>query len=166
MKKALVIIDMQYGFMRNGVETLVDPIYKYAASNNFDEIIGFRYVNNKNTACYKFGNWKRCMAGTKEAEIIPKLKNICTKIFEKSKYSCYTPEFVDYMKEKGIDTLYLVGVNTECCVLHTAFDAYDALMECRVIENLCGSTGGVEMHNYAIRILKDCITEKRVLMEL
>ena len=59
--------------------------------------------------------------------------------------------------------VYFAGVNTGCCVLHSAFDFYDDLVDCTVIEDLCGSTSGIKEHEEGISVLRSCITKERVV---
>lgn len=163
MKRALVIIDMQYGFVNDDTRGLVDKIKKYVKENTFDEIVCTAYENNENTACYKFEGWKKCMTGSHEARVVKELQGLSSKVFIKHKYSCWNEEFKQWVKDNKIDILYFVGVNTGCCVLHSAFDAYNDLQDCRVVEDLCKSTSGAVSHNMAISILKECITRERVI---
>lgn len=165
MKKALVIIDMQVGFMNEHTEHLEQRIRDYIDSHGeeFDTIIGTKYINNENTACYIFEKWTNCMANTVETYLVPKISNKVDKVFEKSIYSCYSKEFKEYIKAMNIDDVYMCGVNTGCCVLHSAFDAYNDVVSCYVIADLCGSTSGIESHERAIELLKECITKERVI---
>ncbi len=68
-----------------------------------------------------------------------------------------------FVRENNIDKIYFAGVNTGCCVLHSALDCYNDHVECAVIEDLCGSTSGTEEHENALAVLRNCITEKRVV---
>lgn len=163
MKIALVIIDMQVGFINDNNKHLVEQICKYIEANKFDDIVATRYINNESTACYRFEGWKDCMKGTPEAELNPSISKYVTKVFDKDKYSCWNEEFKTWVKENKIDTLYFVGVNTGCCVLHSAFDAYNDLQEIRVVEDLCGSSNGQNSHNAGIQVLRECITKQRVI---
>ena len=165
MRKALVIVDMQYGFINNITEHLVNRICDFVDKNreHFDLVIATQYVNNENTPCYLFEGWKDCMEGTEEANIVDNIISRADHTFKKDVYSCWGNELVDTIKEHHIDKVYFVGVNTGCCVLHSAFDAYNSLQDCAVIEDLCGSTSGDESHKAAIKVLKECITKQRVI---
>lgn len=163
MKKALVIIDMQYGFINEYTKDLVDKIVEYAKLSDFDDVVCTAYVNNENTACYKFEGWKECMEGTKDSQVVDKILEVSSLLFEKDKYSCWNENFKRWVKENKIDVLYFVGVNTGCCVLHSAFDAYNDLQDCRVVSDLCGSTSGHESHECALKVLRECITKERVI---
>ena len=163
MKKCLVIIDMQKAFINTHTKHLVDKIAKYACTGDFDYVVAARYINHENTACYKLEGWKDCMEGTASAEIVPEIDNLVTRVFDKDKYSCWNGEFREFINYNEIDIIEFVGVNTACCVLHSAFDCYNDVVECRVVADLCGSTSGIESHERGIKVLEECITKERVI---
>lgn len=163
MAKCLVIIDMQKGFINKHTEHLPEKILNYIELKDFDYIIGTKYINNENTACYQFENWHKCMEGTEETEIIDVLKNKIDITFDKSTYSCWNDEFKQFIKDNNINELYFVGVNTACCVLASVFDAYNDLVSCYVVHDLCASTSGTYSHHCGIHVLKECITSQRII---
>ena len=159
-----MIIDMQNGFINNFTEGLVEKIHDFQASiANRVITAGTRYVNHEHTACYVFEGWKSCMAGSEDAEIVPELRGCMQRVFDKDKYSCWNDEMKQYIRDNKIDKVYFAGVNTGCCVLHSAFDFYNDLVDCSVIEDLCGSTSGIREHEAALIVLRSCITEERVV---
>ena len=163
MKKALIIIDMQKGFINENTEHLIDKIEEFAIKGNFHYIIGTRYINSELTACYKFEGWKDCMLGSEESHIVTKLSRICDEVVDKNKYSCWNEDFKDILKEEEIDQLVFVGVNTGCCVLASVLNAYDDVYDVVVIKDLCGSTNGLDAHIRGLQVLEDCITKERVI---
>ena len=140
-----LIIDMQNGFINNFTEHLVEKIHDFQ-TGIADHVItvGTRYVNHEHTACYVFEGWKSCMAGSEEAEIVPELRGCMERVFDKDKYSCWNDEMKAFVRDNEIEKIYFAGVNTGCCVLHSAMDCYNDLVDCAVIEDLCGSTSGTE----------------------
>ena len=165
-RKALIIVDMQYGFMNKNTEHLRLKLKNFLRSNRnkFDLVIGTRYINNYNTPCYKFEGWDKCMEGTEESELIPLVSEYIDYDIGKGVYSCWSGVKESIGKShKRIDKVYFVGVNTGCCVLHSVFDAYNDLQDCAVISDLCASTSGIESHKAALQILKECITPQRVI---
>lgn len=163
-KSALVIIDMQKAFINKYTEHLQQRIKQYIDQEgyNFDYIITTQYLNHENTACYVFEGWKECIVGTEDAELIPELAGKYVNV-NKDKYSCYNTDFKNIIQGLGITDVFLCGVNTGCCVLHSAFDMYNDLVSVYVIEDLCGSTSGPDSHKAAIQILRECITKQRVI---
>lgn len=165
MKKTLfLIIDMQNGFINRNTEGIDNRILKFLDRIRDRVIVaGTRYVNHEHTACYIFEGWKSCMAGTEEAEVIPTLRPFMARVFEKNKYSCWNDEMKAFIRDNEIEKVYFAGVNTGCCVLHSVFDFYNDLVDCSVIEDLCGSTSGVREHEAALIVLRSCITDGRVI---
>ena len=165
MKKTLfLIIDMQNGFLNRNTEGIDNRILKFLDRIRDRVIVaGTRYVNHEHTACYIFEGWKACMAGTEEAEVIPTLRPFMARVFDKDKYSCWNDEMKAFIRDNEIEKVYFAGVNTGCCVLHSVFDFYNDLVDCSVIEDLCGSTSGVREHEAALIVLRSCITDGRVI---
>ena len=167
MKNCLVLIDLQNGFKNNNTEVIFERIKSFISDNNsiFNHIVATKYINNPQTPCYKFEGWKGCMKGSQEAELVDWLINnkSVEKVFDKSVYSCFNDEFKNNLKDKNIGKVYFVGVNTDCCVLHSVLDCYNDLVDCCIIQDLCGSTSGKKSHDCAIHILENCITKERVI---
>jgi nicotinamidase-related amidase len=164
MKTALVIIDMQKGFINSHTKHLPKKIADFIDNNEFDEIIGTQYINHPNTACYKFEGWKGCMDWSDEVDIVPELADKIQTIFKKDTYSCWNNPFERYIRFQEFDKLYFVGVNIGCCVLASVFDAYNSLQDCAVISDLCGTTSGVVSYNAALQVLRENITKERVIL--
>ena len=157
-----LIIDMQNGFINGYTKDLPEKILEFQNKIR-DSVItaGTRYVNHKGTACYVFENWKSCMEGTEEAEIVPELRGCMSQVFDKDKYSCWNEEMKQFIRDNGVEKIYFAGVNTGCCVLNSVLDCYNDVVDCTVIEDLCGSTSGIKEHEAALTVLRSCITQER-----
>lgn len=167
-KILILVIDMQYGFQNANTEGLDRKILCFLDQLEMEavnvQIAGTCYVNHEQTACYRFEGWKACMDGTKEAEILDSLRPRMQRVFRKDKFSCWNEEMKQFVRENDIEKVYFTGVNTGCCVLHSAFDFYNDLVDCSVIEDLCASTSGIREHEAALVVLKSCITKERVIL--
>ena len=161
----IAVIDMQNGFVNEYTEGIDRKILDFLEAIKEKDVcvVGTRYVNHEHTPCYVFEGWKDCMEGTKETQVLDKLRPSLQRIFDKDKYSCWNGEMKQFVKEQGIEKIYFTGVNTGCCVLHSAFDCYNDLVDCSVIEDLCGSTSGPAEHEAALVVLRSCITKERVV---
>lgn len=73
MKTALVIIDMQNGFINENTKELIPKIVNLAKNGNFDKVIGTRYINNQNTACYIDEHFDDCFTGTKSCKLVSEI---------------------------------------------------------------------------------------------
>ena len=162
---ALVIIDMQKGFINAQTEKIPEKIRAFLTQNPglFSCIIGTQYVNNKDTACYRYEGWKECMEGEEKTELCEELNDFMDYIIKKDKYTCYTEEFLRILAENHINKVYFCGVNTGCCVLHSVLDCYENVMNCYVIEDLCGSTSGKHYHDISIDLIGTLITKERII---
>lgn len=164
LNKMVVIIDMQNGFMDEQTQGLDEKILSFIKKlpKNI-QVVGTRYVNHENTPCYIFEGWKDCMEGSEDSEVLESLKPALCRVFSKDRYSCWNEEFRRFVRENQVEKIYFAGVNTDCCVLHSAFDCYNDLTDCAVIEDLCASTAGKDVHLSALKVLRSCITSQRVV---
>lgn len=164
-RKMIAVIDMQKGFQNEYTEGLDQKQAGFLEQirDSGALVIGTVYVNHENTACYRFEGWKDCMRGSKETEVLDAVKPYLEYVFEKDRYSFWNEEMRCFVKEHEIEKIYFMGVNTGCCVLHSAFSCYDDVVDCAVIEDLCGSTSGPKEHQAALVVLRSCITQERVI---
>jgi nicotinamidase-related amidase len=63
----------------------------------------------------------------------------------------YATELELLLREMGIRTLVVAGVNTNNCVLHTSFDAHARDFGVVLLEDCCGSMNGEEYHWMGLR---------------
>jgi len=162
-KTCLVIVDLQNGFINEHTCHLPRKIADYLTDHRFSCIAATQYCNTPDTACYRFGGWRDCMANTPAAELVPEILPHVQHIFEKQTFSGFTQAFQDFLTAQHFDMLYFCGVNTDCCVLATVFSCYDAVQDCAVIEDLCASTLGEEKHRNAMTLLKDNLPASRII---
>jgi nicotinamidase-related amidase len=71
----------------------------------------------------RFGD-RYCVEGTEGAEIIPELRPLQGVTITKRKHSAFFETSLDdHLKEAGITDIYLVGMQTQICIMTTAADA-------------------------------------------
>lgn len=79
------------------------------------------------------------------------------KLFDKTRYSAFAGTDLDLrLRERKIDTLHLVGVCTDICVLHTAVDAYNLNYKIIIHENGVASFDQ-KGHEWALGHFKNCL---------
>jgi nicotinamidase-related amidase len=54
----------------------------------------------------------------------------------------------------GVGEVVLVGLETDACVLKTAFDAFDADYRVRVISDLCATAAGAAVHQQTLTLMR------------
>ncbi|MCF8309387.1 MAG: nicotinamidase [Bacteroidales bacterium] len=137
--KALLIVDVQNDFCPGGAlgapgnDEVVPVINKI--QDKFDVVVASKDWHPGNSV--HFENWPvHCVANTKGAEFHPDLKtNKIDNIFLKgtgnkddgySAFEATSDNLTRYLKDKGVDELYVAGLTTDYCVKNTVLDAVKA----------------------------------------
>ena len=160
MKSLLLVIDLQNAFINPNTEKLPSKIEEIIASNQYDDIAFTRFVNSEESIFVQKLNRRGCLSDEDKTIVIDTRSY---QVFDKSIYSAVTKELIEYIHKNEITEIYLCGINTDCCVLKTALDLFELGYDVYVLENLCGSTCGIERHNHTIEILKRNIGENHVI---
>lgn len=165
MSSCLVIIDVQNEFLTRDTDFIPDKVLHLIENSNFDYIVGTQFFNYSGSPFIRLMDWDGCMSG-KAVKMDDKLYEKCDKVFLKSTYSCFTDDFIEYINSKKISKLYFVGIDTDCCVLMSAVDAFEKNLDFEVLLDYCASTGGIESHNAGVAVLKrlvghKCLTRRR-----
>jgi ureidoacrylate peracid hydrolase len=76
-------------------------------------------------------------------------------IVVKQRYSPFLGTDLDIIiRTLGIKTVVLVGVNTNNCVLCTAFEAFNRDLEVILLEDCCASMNGPQFHERAVEQIR------------
>lgn len=76
---------------------------------------------------------------------------------KKSRYSAFAGTNLDLkFRERNIKDIYLVGVCSDICVLHTAIDAYNLGYNIYIYKNAIASFNG-EGHEFALAHFKNTL---------
>lgn len=164
MKKALVIIDMQNGFMNKYTRPLIPKIKRLLKRKLFPHTIFTKFVNTPYSPYIKILSYAG-MQKAPETSIVTELAPFAKNIFEKNSYSPFTPEFIKYVEKHKITSLYFVGVDTNACVLKGAIDTFEKGLTPIVLAQYCASHSGPNFHRGALIILKKLIGEQQVVEE-
>lgn len=142
MKKALLIIDIQYDYFENGAMTLVGS--EKAADNakllldrfraDGSAIIHIQHIATRPTATFFLPN-------TKGAEIYDRVKPLTTEkvITKHFPNSFRDTDLLDYLKGNGIENLVICGMMTHMCIDATTRAAKDFGFNCILIGDACAT---------------------------
>ena len=158
MKKALFVIDVQNYFINTKTKTLPKKIQQYIEKNHrrFDLIIFTHFVNDPGSSVYRLLGWKDC-TNPSQTDIAPELQPVLKYgiVVSKNIYSALkVPEINSLLKRYKIKTLFLCGIDTDCCLLATAYDAFDRGYKIYLLEDLCMASAGINLHHAALSIFK------------
>lgn len=159
MNTLLLVIDMQKAFINPNTEYLIEKISNLINTNQYNHIVFTRFINTNDSIYVSDLNYYGCIGEDKELVIKPDNH----KVIDKKVYSSLNSELKNYIIENNIVKIYLCGINTDCCVLKTAFDLFENEYDFYILKDYCASTNGIEKHNNALEILKRNIGNKRII---
>ncbi len=146
MKKALLVIDVQAYFLERSPKDLPARIAGYIRSSNYD-FLGFTVFRNVNGS-----NWEKSLDWHKsktdeEVALASEFSDLVTpeNTFEKHTYSALKHgSLLDLLKNKGIEEIHLCGIDTDACILATAYDAFDQGFRVKILFDLSYSRAGLQ----------------------
>jgi len=165
MKNALLIIDVQEKLVNEEVKDIPQKIKEFIESHDFDFVLFFKFLNTLNSNWVRVLDWKEMM-NLDEAEVSPELITFLRddNVFIKNSFSVFGAEkFIDSLKEKEINKLFICGLDTDACIYTSAAEAFSKGFEVKVIEDLCGASHGKEYHEMGLKIIKANLGEKTLV---
>ncbi len=155
--KALLIVDMIHDFVdgkfgSEGARKIVPKIREFAEKFREKGGLVVYFKDSHTVTDPEIKVWgEHAMRGTWGSEIVDELKPEQGDIVvEKTTYDGFLFTSADeILKEKGVDEVYICGVATDICVMHTAFGAFARGYMVNIIEDLCAGTGDEE-HRWAL----------------
>jgi nicotinamidase-related amidase len=163
MKKALIIIDVQKGFINKNTKNVILKIryYIYRNRNKYDLIVFTQYKNYKNSNFVKSLDWHGFMSKSETDLADEILEFIDDKnLFVKNTYGSFVDDKLhSLLKKYKINQVELTGFDTENCVLTFARDAFDRGMRVVVLKDLCASHSNKKLHKAALEIIENNIGE-------
>ena len=159
-KRILLAVDMQNGFLTTPeTETVLENVVENA--NLFDQVWATRFFN-RNPNFSRQVNWDEMVSGP-ETELDSSLTPVVSKTFDKPSYSPPANDLIQALKNEGITTVGVAGVDTDACVMDTALELFDAGIETYVVSDGSASSGGQEYHEAGIKLLERNIGEDYVV---
>lgn len=158
-KTALVVIDVQNYFVNDKTQELPEKIANYIEGNNFDFVLFTQFVNRKDSNFIKLLHWKKCFSAP-DIDIDHRLKKFITKenLFTKTSYSIFkSSTFLKFLKKHNIKSILICGIDTDSCVLASAFDAFDLGYNVKVLKDLSDSHSGKDFHEVSMKIISKSI---------
>ena len=142
-----MVIDVQSYFLERSPKDLPRKIADYIKSSKYDFIAFTRFKNLPGSNWEKSLGWVSCRNDT-DLILPEEFSGLATldNTFEKHTYSALKhPEGIfKQLQKKNIKEIDLCGIDTEACVLATAYDAFDHGFKVRVLLDLCYSRTGLD----------------------
>ena len=169
MKRFLIIIDIQKGFIVNGInDHIVKRIDDLLKQNLFDCVITSIYKNYHGSPLVRLMGWNKLFDST-EQEVIGEALSKSDYFIEKGKYSAVSDELLNILtKENGgrlPDEVFVCGFDTECCVLMTATDLFEAGIRPILLSSYSGASSGYDAHQAGIKSLESLIGKNNIAQD-
>lgn len=154
MTRPLLVVDVQQGFLNNFTEHIPGRIVEFITRSRSQPILFTRFVNQKDGPYARFLDWHACQ-GPPETELAPELLPYLDNgsMFVKPGLAGISEELRTYLKSSNFDSIDLVGIDTDMCVLKIALDIFDLGIEPFVYTDCCASTSGLQAHLAGLAVL-------------
>jgi nicotinamidase-related amidase len=161
MKTALLIIDVQNGFINDQTRDIPSEIAHHIKASSYDLIVFTKFINTQGSNFEKLLGWKKCY-GPPESDLAKPLVPFAKHIIEKHTYSAFkSHELIKLLKNREIQKLSICGLDTDACVLATAFDAFDLGYDFEIIEELTYNMKDDKFHTAALDVIRKNLAKPR-----
>lgn len=163
MSEALMIVDVQCGFINEFTHHIPQRIVKLIQRDKYEPIFFTRFINSPEGPYQKLLNWHNCDAEP-ETKIVAELEDFAKPELTFSKPGlCGMPnDLCKYLSDRDLKRIFVVGIDTDMCVLKIAMDLFDIGIEPIVLTDCCASTAGLQAHLAGLAVLSRNIGAKRL----
>jgi nicotinamidase-related amidase len=164
MNAALVVVDVQNGFIDSKTEHVVPRVVELVAAARASNVavVFTRFRNTPGSAYQRLIGWDR-LRDSPEIDIVPALAPFADRVVDKNYYSALTPGCKALIAANGWQTLFICGVATDACVLKTAVDAFEHGLTPVVVHDACASNGGSSLHEAGLAVLARLIGRRQIV---
>lgn len=157
-KKALIIIDVQPGFIKPKNKAIIKKIIWLLNNKHYDAYIESVFNAEKNSLWEKQQNWilPKGPDTHTDFEIGKALKKYSSLLITKQTKSVFkgSTNLQTYLSKKNIKEVHIVGLDTNDCILASAYEAFDLGFLTYVIEECCQSSSSENLHKNALALLR------------
>jgi len=163
-KKALVIVDVQSAFVNKRNAYIIKQIVKLIKEQNYDLYVESVFHADKGSLWDNQTGW--ICPKNKETITLQVIKEALGQLpvlsLTKQTKSIFkgTPNVLKELKKKNIAELHFVGLDTNDCILASAYEAFDLGFFSYVIEECCESSSSLELHKKALDLLRHQVMTK------
>ncbi len=155
-KRALIIVDMQEGFLKNHTKWIIPNIQQVIKKGKYDLHIEAIFHAELGSIWDKQTDWTFKLEPTvKEVKDYLEGKEVIT--VTKTTKSAFKgdKDLISILIGNKIEEVHVVGVDANDCVLATAFDSFDAGYFTYVIEECIESSTDGKLRECALTILRN-----------
>jgi nicotinamidase-related amidase len=163
MLKPLLVVDVQSGFINDFTHHIPQRVVNLIKQGDYTPVLFTRFINSSQGPYVQLLNWQGCNEEP-ETSLVSELAPFVEPEFVFSKPGlCGLPnELVDYLCQQQVEQVFVVGIDTDMCVLKIAMDLFDHGIEPIVLTDCCASTAGLQAHLAGLAVLSRNIGAQRL----
>lgn len=154
-KRALIVVDMQRGFLGENNQALISNVQAVLAQAKYEMYVEAVFHAEKGSLWDIQTGWTFPLEET-VSELGDVLRDKGAVKVIKTTKSAFggDRDLMALFKQKGIEEVHIVGVDTNDCILATAYDSFDGGFFTYVIEECVASSAGKTLHQDALEIMR------------
>lgn len=133
-RKVLLIVDVQQGFIKKGMEKILTNIEQHLAKEHYDLVIQSKWENHMGSNYEQELGYTQVGNSTQSNLLIT---DYTENLIVRCQYTCITDKFHKLVDKD--DTIYVVGVDLDACVLSTLYSLWDQGYKFHVYEDSVGT---------------------------
>ncbi|MBE6023582.1 MAG: cysteine hydrolase [Cellulosilyticum sp.] len=161
--KIILLVDIQEGYMNDGIRSLPKDIEKHVKNYDYDLVIATRFINKNDTLHKADIHIKDMTVFSSKAKLVEPIEKISDIVLMKSTYTSLTEDVSKLLQKNKVKQVYIAGLNTETSILATAFDLFDKGIKPVVLSHLCNTVNGKEVNESALNILRIAVGDECIL---
>lgn len=165
----LIVVDVQNGFINDRSRHVVDPIVRFVEGwlSGGRRVIATRFINPVGSQWESLIHWTR-LREAPEIDLVPQLLEAMgdgesVRVIDKFTYSSLTDDVLDSIGPPNGQRVLVCGIATDGCVLKTAVDLFERGYTPIVLEDLCSSHAGNEVHAAGLLLINRFIGSDQVI---
>lgn len=165
----LIVVDVQNGFVNQNSEHVVKPIAAFLEAwlSAGNEAVLTRFINDPGSAWERLIHWTR-LRTSPEIDLCPEIQSAiegkdCVSVVDKRSYSSLIDPVNEMLVGKKPDRVLVCGIATDSCVLKTAVDLFEQGYTPLVLEDLCASHAGREVHDSGLLLISRFIGRDQIV---
>lgn len=151
-KTALIVVDVQKYFLQKAPDDLPGNIAQDIEKHDYGIVVFTVFRNTENSNFIRSLNWAQCDSD-EDVQLPDELSTYAStdNVFTRAAYSGFQGTALnDFLHRADIEKVVLCGVDTDACVLATAFSAFDNGYIVNIKTELTFSGNGLQSEAEAI----------------
>lgn len=161
----LLAIDVQFGFVGPATEAVPTAVRSLCERVAFEHRILTRWINpGAGGPFVEILDYHGFQGDAPEIPLVPEVADLATLIVDKYTYSPFVgTSLEDTLRELGVSTVAVCGIDTAVCVLAGAVGLFDRGFRPLLVSDASASMGGPDIHEAALQVLSRTIGPDNII---